>query len=334
MATRLIPYDDLIGKFKIDRKLVDEYFKEKVENDISLINNFPSHTSQLMRSYTIGLDSFSKKLDELHTDILSKIDNEISVNSWPKSYPDEDMARSIFSDVFEPKVALIAARESLERVKEKFTKINNLYNTSYYEGEVYFYSTLLFDAHMLFGKCGRRSLQSPDMEIFQFSKNLLRNYIYYNTPTIPTTIILLRQCIETKILQTIGVDRFEYDDGSQAIIGVNKLLDFCIDQEKRKLIKAPIKFEFLSLINKWCNNYVHTGNFSHFVWEVEWAHHLLSPLFRGGSDRYTKISLEKSIHIDKLHHETHFQPELEKFLTGKSRKKVKVKMTKNKFLFF
>ncbi len=331
MASRFISVEDLESFFNIDKVRIDEYFENKIkERYVARRNNYPSSICSLLDAYTKGYSDFKEQLDSLHQEIILELSNHIDVDNES----DDEIANKIFStNNDEVKYQLIAARRSLERVYAKLIQENMVmfaYNTQKYEGSVHLYSKIHFDAKSLFGRCSRRTQQSADLDIFNFSRELLGHYFAYNMPVIPSTVILIRQSIETKLLQTFGVARFVYEGNNsrQAIVNVSKLLEFCKSLETQKKMSFPVTVELISKINKWCNHYVHTGNFSFHIWEIEWAHYVLAPLFKGGQDM-TLMALDRSIFIDKKYFDENFYNELENFISTK----IKVKKIPHKFLF-
>ncbi|MFH0958477.1 MAG: hypothetical protein V1897_07205, partial [Pseudomonadota bacterium] len=114
----------------------------------------------------------------------------------------------------------------------------------------------------------------------------------------PTSIFLIRQAIELRVKNALGIEHFSYD-GELLKVPLEVLFEV-IDNNPR--IQFPIKLSILRNIRKWSNYYIHAGVIPS-PWIIEWGLHLLAPLFRGGkaggqSSIFGSVIMEK-VYYDK-----------------------------------
>ena len=303
--------------FSIDDAEINDFLDHKInEGTLSRCNNFPSDKIFLMEDYIKGATPFFERLSEFHQTILSKLNQAIQIPESVKNSTDTDIALQLFSEHCDTEYYAESSRRSLERIYNEIIDNKAHYDSAYFRGAVNLYYEIHFDIQSCFGNCGRRSQQSADLDIFRLSKELMRHTFFWNMPVIPSSIILIRQSIETKILQTFGIQEVQKQDGTKAIIGINKILKFCKLKAQAGIMDFPVDIDLIIKINTWCNLYVHTGNFSMSTWTVEWLQHSLSPLFSGGSDR-NWMSLDRSITIDDAYLHQSLFPDLESHLSSR-----------------
>jgi hypothetical protein len=331
MENRDCSIEELKSFFKIEDEKINEFLIHKIDEGLeSRLNNFPTHKNALIEAYIKGKEDFLSELKKQHEELLNKLKADVTIPDSVGNKSDIDIALKLFSEQCDQNHQVEAMIRSFNRVYEEILKKDSWYETSHYRGVVYLYSEIYFDIKSCWGNCGRRGQQSADLDIFALAKELLRHSFFYNQPVIPSTIILIRQAIETKILQTFGIQKFLKNDGSEAIVGINKLLTFCKEKSDINLLEFPVDIELIIKINKWCNFYVHTGNFSIPTWKVEWLPHILQPLFSGGQDQYC-MALERSIVADESYFNTDLFPDLEGYLSSGNRP-ITVAKTDHKFL--
>lgn len=310
MASRLISPEDLEIHFNISKQEIEEYFEFKLSGlgpSYARMINHPKTTYLLLQSYIKGVGAFNDCIEQLHTKVLNNLESKFDMNQTQDEQDDVRIAKKIFDlNNQDLDFNVLAAKSSLERVYSelKLKQEQKVYNTQLYEGVMHMYASIYNDALSLPDKPCRRTQQSADLDIFNFSQQLLRRYFYNQNPILPSTVILLRQSIETKFLQSFGIEKFKRNR-SDAIVSISKILNFC--KSKKDKISIPVDVDLIIDINKWCNHYVHTGNFSFYTWEIEWAHHILKPLFQFN---------EHSISIDKnyFHNDNGFYKELKENL--------------------
>lgn len=100
-----------------------------------------------------------------------------------------------------------------------------------------------------------------------------------------TAIFLIRQALELRMKNIFGVAFIELPNGRPAKTDISFFISLVLHY--KKAIRLPVKISLIDKINKWSNIYVH-GGIQPNAWEIEWAHHILSPLFDHGSFEGTK----------------------------------------------
>ena len=332
MENRDCSLRDLREFFGIDDNKISEFIEHRINDGLlSRCNNFPSGKIILIEDYMRGQGPFFNSLKQLHEQILSKLDKSIQVSESVRNSTDTDIAIQLFSDQTDQEYFVESARRSLDRVYQEILNKKEIYDSAHFRGVLNLYYEILFDIQSCFGKCGRRTQQSADLDIFQLSKELMRHSFFWNMPVIPSAIFLIRQSIEIKIHQTFGIKEFLKPNRKKAIVGVNKIIDFCKKKAGEGIIDFPVDIELISKINTWCNHYVHTGNFSFPTWTVEWLQHSLTPLFLTGHDQ-NLVSADRSITIDEDYLNYSLFTELETYLSKGKKYKITVSHGEHKFL--
>jgi len=144
---------------------------------------------------------------------------------------------------------------------------------------------------------GKRNIMNS-LEIFEASKNLLRNKLFENRGQFPiraTSIVLIRQAIEIRIKNALGIEYIVDEKGK--LVKVPSTLFIDIIKNNQDKVIFPIKISIILKIYNWTQYYVH-GGLAPYTWEIEWAHYLLDKLFSVGE--YKNIeSVFGSIKINK-----------------------------------
>lgn len=107
----------------------------------------------------------------------------------------------------------------------------------------------------------------------------------FNFSTMPT---LIRQSIEIKLKNMIGLKKVEKINGGFKFVSINSLLDFFADNPK--FIDFPVSIDLLKAINTWTNTFVHTGVVP-LCWQSLEAIDLIESLFSIKDDMSGSLSL-------------------------------------------
>jgi hypothetical protein len=107
----------------------------------------------------------------------------------------------------------------------------------------------------------------------------------FNFSTMPT---LIRQSIEIKLKNMIGLEKVQKIGGGFTFIPINSLLDFFADNPK--FIRFPVCINLLKAINTWTNTFVHSGVVP-FCWQSLEAVDLIENLFSIKDDVSGSLSL-------------------------------------------
>lgn len=167
-------------------------------------------------------------------------------------------------------------------------------------------------SHKRYG-LGKRTLANSS-EIFTASIDHLKHNLHIETFSQfirqPTAAFLLRQAIELRIKNCLGIYVIYDKSGMPAKITPDTFIDFIYDNNK---IIFPIKKSILKKIHSWTNYYIHGGILPE-LWKIELAQCLLGDLFSGGEKPGVGFSLYGSIQIEKTYFENQIHQDLLTFI--------------------
>lgn len=160
---------------------------------------------------------------------------------------------------------------------------------------------------------GKRNIANSS-EIFIASIDHLKRFLHIKTFSDfirqPTATFLLRQAIELRIKNALGVYVIFDSKGNPAKISPDTFIDFIYDNAK---IEIPIKKSILRKIHSWTNYYIHGGILPE-LWKIELAQFLLADLFSGGEKPGAGTSVYGSIQIDKTYYENQIHQDIIDFI--------------------
>jgi len=232
---------------------------------------------------------------------LLSLKKEFSIK---KKYTNEHLAEHIliYNKISKQtcKYHILAIEKSISIIKQeiKLAK-DNAYpvEMDYIKGKLALLRDILLDSYELVGKCESFFLEKPPSfelyrsrlftsnEIFNSSENLLRRYFYYTDNTHSSaSVFLIRQAIETKILNSLGIYNIVDYNNEPAKFKFEKLVEFIT---KNKNIEFPIQKSLLLKIAKWTNVYIHRG-IMQYHWQIIIVHEVLKPLFSMGEGKTMK----------------------------------------------
>ena len=143
-------------------------------------------------------------------------------------------------------------------------------------------------------------------EIFMCSYSLLRRHFLYDDITLSSVpVFLIRQSIETKIVNMLGIEEITDFNNEQIKFKLDEVIDFIVKCEK---IKFPIEKSILLKIFKWSNFYIHKGVML-YHWQILWAQKVLNPIFECGEGK-SEWSFFGAVKIDKDFYDNNLRVEL------------------------
>ncbi len=167
-------------------------------------------------------------------------------------------------------------------------------------------------SHKRYG-LGKRTIANSS-EVFDASIDHLKHYLHIKTFSEfirqPTAAFLLRQAIELRIKNCLGIYVIYDKSGMPAKITPDTFIDFIYDNDK---ITIPIKKSILRKIHSWTNYYIHGGMLPE-LWKIELAQFLLTDLFSGGEMPGVGSSVYGSIQIDKTYYENQMHLDIIDFM--------------------
>lgn len=237
------------------------------------------------------------KFDDYIREIESKIKNFFPRLKSFDSYSDEFIASQIFKIEVSGKdlkslhkYSCVAIRKTLYRLKDELNSRRELpYNSDFFKGQIVFMWNTIFNIQEYIETVesyylkknvryhwSRRQVLSS--EIDYLSRRILRSQFFFNDiAQAPVAVFLIRQSIELKIIEILGIKNInEKVDNSMIKVPADKL--FPIFEKRSTDIILPIPYSIIKRIHKWTNLYVHRSKIYDY-WEIEWAQHMLKPLF-------------------------------------------------------
>lgn len=114
----------------------------------------------------------------------------------------------------------------------------------------------------------------------------------------PTSVFLIRQALESRLKGILGIYKILDKEGSIQKLEFKLFVDLL--KENSEQIYLPSPLSIIEKINRWSNYYVH-GGIEPYLWQIDWARHVLSPLFAGGSYKgissiYGSVRLTRSLY--------------------------------------
>jgi hypothetical protein len=260
-----------------------------------------------------------------------------------KVFKEEDIVFQIFrlnvkSKGFKPwlKYEMIAMMISLQRVfKNIEMRCQKSHNRIMYGKDLAFLCEMIFEScefldyafdrleglKAVFG-CSKR-MRVTSLEVFLAGQNLFRKEISKNWQAghviSPTSIFLIRQSLELRLKNALGVNYITNKDGK--ILRVDGSVFLNLVENNLSEVTLPVRLSYIKTIFSWTNSYIHGGHI-HRSWEIEWAFSLLQTLFtpynaiENGAHRYDvfgAIRINRSLY-DRI------ENEIEASLRKKSKK--------------
>lgn len=118
----------------------------------------------------------------------------------------------------------------------------------------------------------------------------------------PTAVFLIRQSIEIRIKNALGIASIRYNNEHE--LKVPYLILLKLIEKKKNFISFPITGNLIRKIYEWSNQYIHSGEVPP-PWMVEWALHLLEPLFASATicnqwSRYGSVVIDRGYYMNDL----------------------------------
>jgi hypothetical protein len=211
---------------------------------------------------TFSSDNFIKNLYSNNTNeewffaqyksILNQIDKLINAKSTFHKYYDHLLADSELLQISQELIFDISHLFT-NYVKKECSNIGTISRSNYISSQDFFLN----------------------VKFAYFSKKYYPNITgrNFNISAMPT---IIRQAIEIKIKEIIGIIHITKKDGSFQFIPISKLIDFIIEDEK--YFNLPIDVKILKYINIWTNTFTHSG-ITPFFWQSLEAIDAIEKLF-------------------------------------------------------
>ncbi|ODP27435.1 hypothetical protein PTI45_03145 [Paenibacillus nuruki] len=268
---------------------------------------FDSLHMLLLRAYHRGIKDFKSMLDDIHTLNEDRLKKDISISEYSKYSILNDMLSEQRINNLE--IQKLAALVSLKRLYSSLISEIELghFYFSQFEGYIQTYANILFDVDVLLGGSFRRNQKIANLELFQLAKNMLNYDFNHQMPVVESSIFLIRQAIEVQIKESFGITgrkKNSQGDNRESYLKISQLLDFLITEVKNNKLAIFINPILLKKINKWLNNYIHTGSMNYPFWYIEWIQNYLNDFFYPSKylkeiDNSLGVDFKKPIFVDK-----------------------------------
>lgn len=268
-----------------------------MKNHFKITSSKIGELQYFLKSVTENNDEFELKTFSRLCKNYTKFLDEVYKEWFPRSKPYTDfyITDTLFMSELETKtwvnINFISLIKSVKRIQHIIqSSINNKQPVP--KGELFIFEEVIFDS-IEFLNLGfecmtginsgnnthrRRNLKS--YEIFDTSKRLLRKEFYLSDiVTMPSSVFFIRQAIEIRLKNAFGIVSIRDKDGKLKKITGESLLTL-IDETSPD-IELPVKKSIIKKIHIWTNFYIH-GGVINYAWHIEWAHHMLQPLFIPG----------------------------------------------------
>jgi hypothetical protein len=203
-----------------------------------------------------------------------------------------------------------------------FTSNNGLYEDEDFMGMIEYFKYLIIDSIILVSDCESKhgiqsSIQMQKQNILTSDESFkssvflkLNTRAYSSMSSFNASVFLIRQSIELKIKNALGINFISDNKGEMLKIPGDKFMDFFFNNEKIEL--PNIKKSIIRKIHSWTQYFVH-GGYVLNIWQIDIAHSLLLPLFECG-EKNGNLSLYGGVKIAKEYFNTCYKVDLEKYV--------------------
>lgn len=136
-------------------------------------------------------------------------------------------------------------------------------------------------------------------------------------------VFLLRDSIELRIRNALGIINITKEDGKPAKISNSDFLDFLF--KNKDIIVPKLNKALIKKIFEWCNYHIHKSNVL-YEWQLVLSYEYVKPLFQK-KETSTQISLFGSIEMTKDYYTSRLSNKLEAFLINKNLENQGIKIT-------
>jgi hypothetical protein len=162
---------------------------------------------------------------------------------------------------------------------------------------------------------GRRNIANS-IELYYSTYYHLFNFFDQKTmasiTTRPVAVFLIRQAIETRFKNALGVYLVRNANTNEAIvINTRVYIDFIYS--RGKYIDIPVDKLIIDTVNKWTNNYIHTGLMPE-IYKIWFAIKLIKPLFTGANNEIDGYDRDGSIVINREYFDNNLEEDFKRYI--------------------
>lgn len=251
------------------------------------------------------LDSILLRNHEHNKLVLKCMQSKLMERLSNKDIPPESFVRDLYKEKMDEDWLLAqcqSASNQINKILDQNSKFLGFYDNVLTEGDkISFAQEIVFDLHYLdrlsgykisFEDRSKRVNYLPSQLLFMSAKFSFFTRKYIQTQRdlrFAAMPALIRQAIELKVKEMIGLDSVKSKDGDYAMAPISKLLGFF--QKHPDFLDLPIRIEVLASINRWTNTFVHTGIIP-FCWQSLEAIDLIEDLFSIKDERTGMLHID------------------------------------------
>lgn len=217
---------------------------------------------------------------------------------------------------------LIHVIKKYNNIIKSFSEKKNVYTIDYFNGIINYFKYLIIETYVIIAEIELQKNIKPirfmgcqnridSNESYLSAGNMLYNlYPYSSLSGFNASVFLIRQAIELKVKNCLGINVIRDKDGRMIKMTSDKLIDFLYTNDNITLPYIPKSL--LKKVHAWTQVFIH-GGFVINLWQIDLALDVLKPLFSLGETKKA-LSIHGAVVIKKAYYEGTFQNEVKEFL--------------------
>lgn len=217
---------------------------------------------------------------------------------------------------------LIHVIKKYNDIIKSFSEKKNVYTIDYFNGIINYFKYLIIETYVIIAEIELQKNIKPirfmgcqnridSNESYLSAGNMLYNlYPYSSLSGFNASVFLIRQAIELKVKNCLGINVIRDKDGRMIKMTSDKLIDFLYTNDNITLPYIPKSL--LKKVHAWTQVFIH-GGFVINLWQIDLALDVLKPLFSLGETKKA-LSIHGAVVIKKAYYEGTFQNEVKEFL--------------------
>lgn len=217
---------------------------------------------------------------------------------------------------------LIHVIKKYNDIIKSFSEKKNVYTIDYFNGIINYFKYLIIETYVIIAEIELQKNIKPirfmgcqnridSNESYLSAGNMLYNlYPDSSLSGFNASVFLIRQAIELKVKNCLGINVILDKDGRMIKMTSDKLIDFLYTNDNITLPYIPKSL--LKKVHAWTQVFIH-GGFVINLWQIDLALDVLKPLFSLGETKKV-LSIHGAVVIKKAYYEGTFQNEVKEFL--------------------
>lgn len=217
---------------------------------------------------------------------------------------------------------LIHVIKKYNDIIKSFSEKKNVYTIDYFNGIINYFKYLIIATYVIIAEIELQKNIKPirfmecrnridSNESYLSAGNMLYNlYPDSSLSGFNASVFLIRQAIELKVKNCLGINVILDKDGRMKKMTSDKLIDFLYTNDNITLPYIPKSL--LKKVHAWTQVFIHGGLVIN-LWQIDLALDVLKPLFSLGETKKA-LSIHGAVVIKKAYYEGTFQNEVKEFL--------------------